>query len=210
MITILQTQILLPYLIYKIMVRTYQKMKELMPSLKYVVMSIPIVVTMISTILAVGIVHCILGSPSTPTYIAKSKRWNKECIQHKYKQINSSIHEHVVRWKKKSKEILSWKIPPSNIRDPNVWSVTKRTAGILYCFISMQETSVRVASNDIFSSDTFSLVVDSACSYCITSDAKHFIDTPRKIKMIVKGIGGQEVLATMVGTVEWSFTNDQG
>jgi hypothetical protein len=58
--------------------------------------------------------------------------------------------------------------------------------------------------------NSFYAMVDSGCSYCITNDMSHFVGKVQKLRAKVTGIGGEQILATSVGTVKWSFTNDQG
>ena len=53
------------------------------------------------------------------------------------------------------------------------------------------------------------MVIDNGCSYCITNDKSHFVGTPEIIKVTVKGFDGQKVIATLKGTVAWSFANDE-
>ena len=60
-----------------------------------------------------------------------------------------------------------------------------------------------------YDSDSFLIAIDNACSYCITNDKTHFIGNPEAVRIRVKKVGG-EVMATLKGTVSWSFTNDQG
>ena len=61
-----------------------------------------------------------------------------------------------------------------------------------------------------FDHESFTIVIDNACSYCITNDLKHYVLPPEDISVPVKGIGGIQIKATKKGTVRWSFANDQG
>ena len=63
---------------------------------------------------------------------------------------------------------------------------------------------------EIFDRDTFDMVIDSGCSYCITKSIIHFVGTPEQTNVAVKGISRQIIKATMKGTVRWSFANDIG
>ena len=62
----------------------------------------------------------------------------------------------------------------------------------------------------IFDADTFDMIIDSGCSYCITNSMDHFVETPEEANVAVKGIGGQIIRATKKSTVRWSFANDDG
>ena len=73
-----------------------------------------------------------------------------------------------------------------------------------------QRNDVPNKSAVVFDTNSFDIVIDSACSYCITNDASHFINRPQQINIPVKGIGGKQINATMKGTVKWSFANDNG
>ena len=87
---------------------------------------------------------------------------------------------------------------------------TQRT---LMAFSSISTSKPRLQTTQMFdenNSDSFIMVIDNACSYCITNDLKHYVMPPEDIETPVKGIGGIKVRATKRGTVKWSFTNDQG
>jgi hypothetical protein len=90
---------------------------------------------------------------------------------------------------------------------PNLMS--RASPRSLMSFMSFSGTS-RTDTRPSFAADTFTIVIDNACSYCITNDVKHYVEPPTSINVPVKGIGGKQVTATLRGTVKWSFTNDQG
>ena len=75
------------------------------------------------------------------------------------------------------------------------------------CFIASDSMMEEMMT---FDADAYTMVIDNACSYCITNDTRHYVGTPQKINIPVKGIGGKSVSATLKGTVKWSYTNDNG
>jgi hypothetical protein len=83
------------------------------------------------------------------------------------------------------------------------------------CFVAQasRDSSEQKKASDEgarYDSDSFLIVIDNGCSYCITNDVSHFVGTPEQIKISVKGIGGQKVVATLKGTVKWAIPNDDG
>ncbi len=60
-----------------------------------------------------------------------------------------------------------------------------------------------------YDTDSFMIAVDNCCSRCITNSLDDFVDTPKKTKVKVRGIGG-DVSATMIGTVKWNIEDDNG
>ena len=78
-------------------------------------------------------------------------------------------------------------------------------------FPSIQETMHHPTRRQTkFDNESFTMVIDNACSYCITNDLKHFVYPPEDVSTPVKGIGGIKICATKKGVVQWSFANDQG
>jgi hypothetical protein len=61
-----------------------------------------------------------------------------------------------------------------------------------------------------YDSDSFLIVIDNACSFCITNNKQHFVGSPEAVNIQVRGIGGKQVKATLRGTVRWCIPNDEG
>ena len=51
-----------------------------------------------------------------------------------------------------------------------------------------------------FDTDSFLIGIDSHASYSLTNNKEHFINTPRQVRVGVKGIAGQ-LTSAYVGTV---------
>jgi hypothetical protein len=77
----------------------------------------------------------------------------------------------------------------------------------MFCFTANSKSEEEGARYD---SDSFLMIVDNACTYCITNDMTHFIGTPEPIKQVVKGFGGHKVMTTFKGTVSWKIPTDDG
>jgi hypothetical protein len=60
-----------------------------------------------------------------------------------------------------------------------------------------------------YDSDSFWIAVDNGASRCITNSLSDFISPPKRVNIDVLGIGGS-VKANFVGTVRWSFEDDEG
>jgi hypothetical protein len=95
--------------------------------------------------------------------------------------------------------------------------IERSSATTLVCFPSIN--SKRPTSDQMmhptmdhsrFDDESFTIVIDNACSFCVTNDVRHYVGTPEDVSVPVKGIGGIQIKATKKGTVKWSFTNDQG
>ena len=69
----------------------------------------------------------------------------------------------------------------------------------LYCMMAeAKHRTTKIKNNRYegarYDTDSFLIVVDSGCSYCITNDATHFVGTPEKINKSVKESEGTSQL----------------
>jgi hypothetical protein len=60
-----------------------------------------------------------------------------------------------------------------------------------------------------YDSDSFIIAVNNCSSCCITNSMLDFVGKPKRINLLVRGIGGHAA-ATYVGTVRWSFEDCNG
>ena len=135
-------------------------------------------------------------------YIPKRLRWNKKRVFLIYNK---------VKWKM----MIKWSVIMMVMTRKASGSIRTEDHGQLNpqeicCFAATSKIPKRKPSRQIFDGDTFNLVIDSGCSYCITNNRNHFVGETQSTNVNVKGIGGQIVKATMKGTVRWSFANDNG
>jgi hypothetical protein len=61
-----------------------------------------------------------------------------------------------------------------------------------------------------FDSDSVMLHVDNCASACLTNNIGDFVRAPTLVKGRVKGIGGSNVLVVAIGTIKWTFDDDEG
>jgi hypothetical protein len=61
-----------------------------------------------------------------------------------------------------------------------------------------------------FDSDSVVLHVDNCASRCITPSIDDFVTAPRKVIGRVRGMGGDRVAVSAVGTIRWTFDDDAG
>ena len=90
---------------------------------------------------------------------------------------------------------------------------TMRQSGDMVCMMAHQQSTVKrdyPGEGARYDSDSFLIVIDNACSFCITNDKRHFVGQPETIDIQVRGIGGKRVTATLRGTVRWCIPNDDG
>jgi Reverse transcriptase (RNA-dependent DNA polymerase)/GAG-pre-integrase domain len=80
-----------------------------------------------------------------------------------------------------------------------------RTAAV----ISLMVTSGQAKSTR-FDSDSVLLHVDNCASRCITNSISDFVKAPQKVIGRVKGMGGDKVAVEAVGTIRWTFDDDDG
>ena len=67
----------------------------------------------------------------------------------------------------------------------------------------------RPSTDHSFDTDSFLIGIDSHASYSLTNNKEDFIDTPRQVRVGVKGIAGR-LTSAYVGTVRWSIEDDAG
>lgn len=60
-----------------------------------------------------------------------------------------------------------------------------------------------------YDTDSFNIGIDNHASYCITNSLKDFIDTPKRVKVCVRGIKGN-IKSLLQGTILWSVLDDDG
>ena len=63
-------------------------------------------------------------------------------------------------------------------------------------------------NNMVFDTDSYPILIDSGASCCMTHCTDDFVDTPLVTKRCIQGLGN--VTAMMMGTVRYSFQNDEG
>ena len=80
-----------------------------------------------------------------------------------------------------------------------------RTASIV-CLLA---TSGKAKSTR-FDSDSVTLHIDNCASRCITHSLGDFVTDPQKVIGRVKGIGGDNIAVQAVGTIRWTFDDDDG
>ena len=171
-----------------------------------------ITITMISFVMANTIMTTILGDGKYK-YIPKRLRWNKSRVRRIYGKIRT-------RWRMISIGLLmanaSNTIQAYKATSPTRQTVQKQSKNDVPYILALvgnmgaDKHSKSRSHREIFDGDTFDMVIDSGCSYCITNDINHFVGKPEQTNVAVKGIGGQMIKATRKGTVSWSFANDQG
>ena len=61
-----------------------------------------------------------------------------------------------------------------------------------------------------FDSDSVTLHIDNCASRCITNSVSDFVTAPQKVIGRVKGMGGDKVAVTAIGTLRWTFDDDEG
>ena len=61
-----------------------------------------------------------------------------------------------------------------------------------------------------FDSDSVIIHVDNCASRCITNSMADFVKPPQKVIGRVKGMGGDKVAVAAVGTIRWTFDDDDG
>jgi hypothetical protein len=64
------------------------------------------------------------------------------------------------------------------------------------------------ANTTRFDSDSVILHVDNCASRCITNSINDFVAAPQKVIGRVLGMGGDKVAVQVVGTIRWTFDND--
>jgi hypothetical protein len=61
-----------------------------------------------------------------------------------------------------------------------------------------------------FDSDAVLLHVDNCASRCVTNNIGDFVRAPTTVSGRVKGIGGTKVLVVAIGTIKWTFDDNDG
>lgn len=61
-----------------------------------------------------------------------------------------------------------------------------------------------------FDSDSVNIHVDNCASRCITNSLQDFVKPPQKVIGRVKGMGGDKVAVTAVGTIKWRVDDEDG
>lgn len=154
--------------------------------------------------LPVTIVLSIMPAPVRP-YVPKRLRYRA-----RFKRMQTTMMLVAMATVAKGQHIYTYmNNVPSMMRkeSPNANSALSDDKSMGCCFVASDQMVEEMMT---FDSDAYTMVIDNACSYCITNDTRHYIDTPEKIDIPVKGIGGKSVSATLKGTVKWSYTNDNG
>jgi hypothetical protein len=72
-----------------------------------------------------------------------------------------------------------------------------------------------VAKGDVlklmhFDTDSYDILVDNCCSQSITNSLQDFIKPPKISDMWIRGLNGQTITQTKVGTVRWRIHDDAG
>jgi hypothetical protein len=189
-----------------------------------------IAITMISFVLAYTTMTIIMGDGKYK-YIPKRLRWNRERVKRIYLKVRLRT-----RWKMYSIRLgmvylvstigcamgQSNKIYRNYVYENtgtriDIPTIAHTTEKDIYAMVgtriphkATKKGPLKGRHRDIFDGDTYQILVDGGCSYCITNDMRHFVGTPKETNVSVKGIGGQMVQATFIGTVKWSYANDQG
>ena len=182
---------------------TEAMMQQITTNIQYTLISISlmmaITITFISFMIAQTTMTVLLGN-GKHQYIPKRLRRKRMRIFFIFNKI---------KWKKTERMRQSIKNESASTRRVNPKHLPKVKE--IYCFAATKSTKKETAkSRQIFDGDTFKLVIDSGCSYCITNNRNHFVGDIETTNVNVKGIGGQNIKATMKGTVRWSFANDNG
>jgi hypothetical protein len=164
-----------------------------------------------------SVIQMILDDGGPAPYVPKNQRWKakirrwrskvkEKCCEAPAQIMDTSLKWWAVFWKKKTDLTVIKKL----VRTGPI----KQLCGMM-ALCGMVATNQR-ARNAIpraeraFEANAYDMAIDSACSYCITNDLRHFIGDVQRVNVAVKGISGKQVLATMKGTVRWSFANDEG
>ena len=180
------THQILPYTTYKVFCATIFAMYAIV----FITLELPM-----------AILNKIL--PDHPPYIPKRlryrnrfKKWCGPLLLTWQARMSVASNTIVGRWNNKSTNQLTKHIPDQP----------------LYAFPSIQHESMHqpTSQHATFGHESFTIVIDNACSYCITNDLKHYTMPPEDVNIPVKGIGGVQIRATKKGTVRWSYLNDQG
>lgn len=61
-----------------------------------------------------------------------------------------------------------------------------------------------------FDSDSVEIHVDNCALRCITNNARDFVKPPQLAVGRVKGLCGQKVAVHAIGTIRWTFEDDEG
>ena len=72
------------------------------------------------------------------------------------------------------------------------------------------QTGARQQHRVSFDTDSKPIGVDNRCSACISHDINDFIDPPRESPRKIKGFGGTTHANIRVGTIKWSWCDDDG
>ena len=86
----------------------------------------------------------------------------------------------------------------------------KRLLGPFVAMLSLQAASSSRDETLHFDTDSFPIKVDNCSSCSMTHEMKDFVDLPRPVRGVVRGLGGNTVQATHVGTIKWKFEDDDG
>jgi hypothetical protein len=171
----------------------------------------------VSIMVPLTIIQLILDDGGPPPYVPKSQRWKAKLrrwrarVKEKYLTTPAQIRNTAskwwqVWWKEKNRDDPHRKTAASG-------SIKQICGKIALCCMMATNRRSRSAipgRERAFDTNTYAIAIDSACSYCITNDIRHFVGEIEHINVAVKGIGGKQVSATMKGTVKWSFANDAG
>lgn len=159
---------------------------------------VDIFITMISFVMAHTIMTMLLGDGKY-NYVPKRLRWNQARVQRIYRKARN-------RWKMSTMWLVIWGAMSTIGSSIKLSSVNVETYTFEQCsndrptICSLMGTtsndtkrSKPRSHREIFDGDTFDMVIDSGCSYCMN----HFVGTPEQTNVAVKGIGGQIIKATM-------------
>ena len=174
-------------------------------------------ITFISYVIALHVMTKICGDGKYK-YVPKRLRWNRERLRRTYGKVRTRVKTMgmaLAIWCAINVGIRMNMV--SDIRENKTTNCQRKYMANIPTICSFIGTTASATKpkptrkhREIFDGDMFDMVIDSGCSYCITNDINHFIETPEQTNVAVKGIGGQVVKATMKGTVRWSFANDNG
>jgi hypothetical protein len=75
---------------------------------------------------------------------------------------------------------------------------------------AQQHNNIINEAGRFYDTDSFPIMLDNRASKCLTNVLADFIDTPKPTNVWIKGISGTRVPATYIGTVKWTFEDDDG
>ena len=140
----------------------------------------------------------------------RRRRWRMPAIR----WITKSVYQHADRlgnWIERNCQLTETN------RRRRIWQEvpTRRTSTrALYAMsiLAMQASATIAKEREVrFDTDSCHIGVDNRCSACISHDANDFEEgTLKPCNRIVKGFGGSRVTNVQVGTINWSWEDENG